>query len=392
MKINRRRIAVAAGLLVCLGGAGWAWSGQPGKSPSTSAYQFAAVDEGPITQVVMANGSLQPVSTVTVGSAVSGTVVERLVDFNDRVRQGQVLARLDPSAFEARERQAQAQLSAAEARLAHAQGNLQRSEALLSDGFISTPQRDQHRREADAALAERKLAQAQLDAARNDLQRSVIRAPVDGVVIKRSVDVGQTVAASFQTPELFLIARDLTEMVIHTNVSEADVGLIREGQPVRFLVDAFPAREFEGRIKQFRLNPTSTQGVVTYTVVVDVPNPDGELKPGMTAQTRIVVASKPRALRVRTAALRFVPGDSERKPGKPQAPSARADDDGALGPLRDGQRVFQLYTEQPGGTLKAHDVTVGIANSRYTELIDSGLKVGDAVIIRRHKTKGGDAS
>jgi len=389
MKINRRHWMVTLSALACLGLAGWAWSSQPGKQKGASPYQFAPVDEGPITQVVMANGSLQPVSTVTVGSAVSGTVVERLVDFNDRVRQGQVLARLDPTAFEARVRQAQAQLSAAEARLAHAQGNLLRSEALMVDGFVSAPQRDQHRREADAAQAERQLAQAQLDAARNDLQRSVIRAPVDGVVIKRSVDVGQTVAASFQTPELFLIARDLTEMVIHTNVSEADVGMIREGQNVRFLVDAFPTREFEGKVKQFRLNPTSTQGVVTYTVVVDVPNPGGELKPGMTAQTRIVVASKAQALRVRTAALRFVPSDNERKPIKPQAAGERTDD-GVLGSLRDGQRVFRLYTESASGSLQAHEVTVGIANSRYTELLGGDLKQGDAVVLRRGKAKAGE--
>ncbi len=388
---NRRRWVVLGSVITSAVLAGWAWNSQASSNTRPSPFKSAQIDEGAITQVIMANGSLQPVSTVTVGTPVSGTVAQRLVDFNDKVVKGQVLARLDSANFEARERQARAQLASAEARLAFAEGTLRRNEALAAQGFISTPQRDQSLREAEAARADRELARAQLDAARTDLNNSIIRAPVDGVVIKRSIDVGQTVAASFQTPELFLIARDLNEMVIQANVSEADVGQIREGQKVRFLVDAFPSREFEGSVQQFRLNPTNTQGVVTYTVIVNVSNPEGLLKPGMTAQTRIVVASSPKALRLPTAALRFKPNDDElpgnggKKAPAEATASATSTDDGVLSSLRGGDRVFKVYTEGANRKLEAREVTIGISNTRYTELLSGDLKPGDTVVIRRAK-------
>ena len=392
-----RKIALLGLALAVLGGGGWwAWKKYNAGKIEVPRFRTVAIDEGAITQVVMANGNLQPVTTVTVGAAVSGTVAERMVDFNDRVKKGQILLRLDPANFQARVRQAKAQLASAEAQLAFARGNLERSQSLLAQGFIAAPQRDQSRREAEVAVASLDVARAQLDAVETDLNNSVIRAPVDGVVIKRSVDVGQTVAASFQTPELFLIAKDLREMVIQTNVSEADVGLLREGQQVRFVVDAFPAREFEGKVQQFRLNALNTQGVVTYTVIVDVTNPDGLLKPGMTAQTRIVVASKSQAMRLPTAALRFKPDEEELKVKGASAATAasaaasaaavetaRADDDGVLSSLRNGARVFRVYTLGQDQQLKAHEVTVGISNTRFTELVSGDLKRGDAVVTRR---------
>lgn len=394
LKPQRRRWVMLGSVLSVLLLAGWAWNSQASSSQRPSPYKFSSLDEGAITQVIMANGSLQPVSTVTVGSAVSGTVAQRLVDFNDRVVKGQVLARLDAAHFEARERQASAQLSAAQARLAYAEGHLRRNETLAAQGFIAAPQRDQSQREVDTARADLDLARAQLDAARTDLNHSIIRAPVDGVVIKRSIDVGQTVAASFQTPELFLIARDLNEMVIQANVSEADVGLVREGQAVHFVVDAFPAREFEGKVQQFRLNPSNTQGVVSYTVIVNVANPQGLLKPGMTAQTRIVVASQAKALRLPTAALRFKPSEDELASQARQAGqhNAKASDDGVLGNVRQGQRVFKVYTEGPNRKLQAHEVTIGIANTRYTELLSTTLRPGEQVVIRRAKADARDGA
>jgi HlyD family secretion protein len=220
---------------------------------------------------------------------------------------------------------------------------------------------------------------------------------VDGVVLKRSVDVGQTVAASFQTPELFLIARSLDEMAIHANVSEADVGLIREDQPVRFSVDAHPHMEFEGRVAQFRLHAANAHGVVSYTVVVNVPNAQGLLKPGMTAQTRIVVASRQAALRLPTAALRFRPEEADLLPKGAKAASSAptgalmtksasahgSQDDGALAGLRQGARVYKVYTVGADQVLKAHEVTVGIANTRFTELLPgSTLNAGDALVTR----------
>jgi HlyD family secretion protein len=373
-------------------------------------FRTQAIDRGPITQVVMANGTLQPVTSVNVGTQVSGTVVERLADFNDRVTKGQVLLRLDPSLIQARIRQGKAQLASAQASLTLARANYERNTRLQGQGFISGAVLEQSKRELDVAVTNVDVARAQLDSAQTDLNNSVIRSPIDGIVIKRNTDVGQTVAASFQTPDLFQIAQDLKQMQIHTNVSEADVGLIRNGQKVRFLVDAYPDREFEGEVKQFRLNPANTQGVVTYNIIIEVTNPDELLKPGMTAQTRIVVASKPDVLRIPTAALRFRPDEdaaalkkkTETKSAdgskvaassaqttapatpaaEPQANTDAASDDGVLSGMRAGARVFRVYTVGPNNTPKQHDVTIGISNTRFTELASGDLKAGDAVITR----------
>ncbi|MCH7345406.1 efflux RND transporter periplasmic adaptor subunit [Pelomonas sp. CA6] len=404
IRLSRKAVLwlAAAGVLAA---AGWWVSRSAARAPKPSPYRSAAVDQGPITQVVMANGNLQPVISVTVGSQVSGTVAERLADFNDPVRKGQVLLRLDPTNFQARVSQAKAQLDSAEASLAFARATHERNESLLAQGFIGASQRDQSRRELAAARANVDLARAQLLSAETDLGNSVIRAPVDGVVIKRNVDVGQTVAASFQTPELFQIAKDLREMVIQTNVSEADAGLIQEGQQVRFIVDAFPSREFEGRVQQFRLNASNTQGVVSYTVIVNVANEDGMLKPGMTAQTRIVVAQREKALRLPTAALRFRPDEDELKtrgaaasaPASASSSAAAAsaarggDDDGVLSARRGSYRVFKVYTLDAERRLKAHEVTVGISNTRYTELLSGDLKAGDEVVTRRAAPERKDA-
>jgi HlyD family secretion protein len=362
-------------------------------------FRTQAIDQGPITQVVLATGTLQPVTTVTVGTQVSGTVMERLADYNDHVKTGQVLLRLDPAVLQARLRQARAQLASSEATLALAKATLARNQRLVEAGFISPLALDQSKREADAGAANVELARAQVDSAQTDLDNSVIRSPIDGIVIRRNIDIGQTVAASFQTPELYQLARDLREMLIATNVSEADVGLIREGQKVRFTVDAYPEREFEGRVEQFRLNSASNAGVVTYTIVVAVANPDELLKPGMTAQTRIVVSSKDRVTRLPTAALRFRPDEDQLKAAgaKPAASAAsaaspvlaeagRADDDGVLSGTRGGAKVYRVYTVGDKQVPRLHEVTIGIANTRYTELasvVSGGLKPGDEVITRK---------
>jgi len=351
------------------------------------------------------------VTTVNIGSQVSGTVLERFADFNDRVKRGQVLLRLDPANLQARLRQTQAQAASAQAGLALARATLERNKRLVDQSFISALALDQSQREFDAASANVDLSRAQVEAAQTDVNNSVIRSPIDGVVIKRSVDVGQTVAASFQTPDLYLLARDLRQMQIHTNVSEADVGLIQPGQLVRFTVDAYPDAEFEGRVQQFRLSSTTTQGVVTYNIIVAVDNSDERLKPGMTAQTRIVLQSKPEVLRIPTAALRFQPDDDERKAitlasaaatatsatsaasaaASSAAAQALAGDDGVLTRTRAGQRVFRVWTvgPNPGQVPQPHEVTVGIANTRFTELasvLSGSVKAGDALITRRAET------
>jgi HlyD family secretion protein len=226
------------------------------------------------------------------------------------------------------------------------------------------------------------------------VNNSVIRSPIDGVVTKRSVDVGQTVAASFQTPELFTIAQDLKKMQIFSNVSEADVGLVREGQAVRFVVDAYPDREFDGKVEQFRLNPNNQSGVVTYNIVIGVDNAEEQLKPGMTAQTRIVVSSKQNVVRIPSAALRFRPDEDElakkdakkddKKDGKKEEPKKAADpnDDGALSNLKAGARLFRVYTVGEKNVPKPHEVTIGIANTRFTEMVTGDIKPGDALITR----------
>ena len=390
-------VAVLAVLLASAGG--WWWL-RPAPTPPEK-YRTVAVDRGPIAQAVLATGTLQPVTSVTVGTQVSGTVLERRADFNDRVTKGQVLLRLDPANLQARLRQVQAQLASAEAGLALARGTFDRNQRLVAQGFISELAVAQSQRELDAARAAVDLARAQTDAAQTDLNNSVIKSPIDGVVIRRNIDVGQTVAASFSTPELYVLARDLRRMQIHTNVSEADVGQIVPGQVVRFSVDAFPDTEFEGQVQQFRLNAATNQGVVTYTIVVDVPNDDERLKPGMTAQTRIVLQSKADVMRLPTAALRFQPDDDERKaiasaasaassPSAGPAASASANalrnDDGVLTRTGAGQRVLRVWTVGANQVPQSHEVTVGIANTRYTELtgvLSGSLKAGDLVITRR---------
>ena len=393
MKPWIKRSIYAVVVVAVVGGGTYLYSKRANK-PEPPKFRTATIDQGAITQVVLATGTLQPVITVTVGTQVSGTVLERRADFNDHVTKGQVLLRLDPANLEARLRQARAQLGAAEATLVLARVTYERNQKLVTAGFISALTLDQGKREVDAGTANVDVARAQVQSAETDLSNSVIRSPIDGVVIRRNTDVGQTVAASFQTPELYLLAKDLRQMVIQTSVSEADVGLIKPAQAVRFTVDAYPEREFEGQVQQFRLNSTNTAGVVTYTIIVDVDNPEELLKPGMTAQTRIVVATKDKVIRLPTAALRFRPDeDSLRaKPTSPPATGAsapdaakdktRADDDGVLTALNAGHKVYRIYTVGDKQEPKQHDVTIGIANTRFTELITGDLKAGDEVITR----------
>lgn len=389
--IKRSMYAVVA--IAAIGA--WYVYGHRTDKPETPKFRTASIDEGAITQVVLATGTLQPVITVNVGTQVSGTVLERKADFNDRVTKGQILLRLDPANLQARLRQARAQLGAAEASLVLARATYERNQKLVAAGFISALTLDQGKREVDAGTANVELARAQVQSAETDLNNSVIRSPIDGVVIRRNTDVGQTVAASFQTPDLYLLAKDLRQMVIQTSVSEADVGLIKAGQVVRFTVDAYPEREFEGKVQQFRLNATNTAGVVTYTIIVDVDNPEELLKPGMTAQTRIVVATKDKVIRLPTAALRFRPDEDSLKAKSPKhkasAPDiakdsakekARADDDGVLSAVNSGRKVYRVFTVGDKQEPQPHDVTIGIANTRFTELISGDLKPGDEVITR----------
>ena len=370
-----KKIIVSALAVVLLvgGGAYFYFRQSGGTGPG---YRLARVERGPITAAVSSTGTLNPVITVLVGSQISGQIKEILADFNTEVKKDQVIARIDPELFESRVAQAGADLEAAhsavqvarsnvaavgaelakaQALLADAARDLNRKQALVEKNFISASERDKAqtaydiaREQAHTVEAQIKVQEAQVqnaqalvkqrDAAlkqsRIDLERTYIRAPVNGTVISRNVDAGQTVAASLQAPTLFTIAKDLSAMQVDTSVDEADVGRLRLGQPASFTVDAFPRRSFSGAITQIRKAPTVVQNVVTYTVVISADNPGGALLPGMTANVRIAVDQRDGALKVPNAALRFRPAGSgdasndERAaetaaPGQaPQAPQA----------------------------------------------------------------------
>lgn len=272
-------------------------------------YRTQAVDRGAIVRVVSATGTLQPLVSANVGSTVSGPVQDVLVDFNSQVRAGQVLARLDPTPFQQRIVQAQASLAQAQAQAAVADSDYQRYVLLQQRGFASEQLMAQQRAARDTARAAVAQAAAQVATARTDLQRSVITSPIDGVVVDRQVNVGQSVAASLQAPTLFIIAQDLSRLQANITVDEADIGDVREGMAVRFTVDAFPDRQFEGRVSQVRQQGVAESGVVSYTVVVEAENPGRQLLPGMTANAEIVLEEREDVLRLANNALRFRPAD-----------------------------------------------------------------------------------
>lgn len=256
--------------------------------------QFATVNitRGNLRYVVTATGEIQPVNTVSVGSQVSGTIEEIFVDYNSKVTQGDILLKIEPSVLQASVDEARASLTSAQSQRNYAKSEYLRNKTLYSDGYISRAEMEQSQTNYEQAEQSVKRAQSQYDRAETNLGYATITSPVNGTVISRKVDKGQTVAASFQTPDLFEIAEDLTKMQIETAVSEADIGVITDGQPVTFTVDAYPNQTFNGTVRQVRLSPTTTSNVVVYTVVIDVDNSDLKLMPGMTAFVTIVISEK----------------------------------------------------------------------------------------------------
>lgn len=312
------RIGVVLLLVALVAGGAWWYSRSGNDAPQ---YRLARIERGPLTAVVSSTGTLNPVTSVQVGTQVSGQIQQLFVDFNSPVKKGELIARIDPETFTYRVRQAEADLEAARSSLnrarvslANTQRDLARTKELVTRNFTSPAELDRVQSTYDLALAEVRTAQAvvqqrdaQLATAKVDLGRTEIRAPVDGVVIKRSVDVGQTVAASLQAPELFIIAKDLRDMQVETSIDEADVGRIRVGQRASFSVDAFPGRTFTGEVKTVRKAAQNTQNVVTYVAIVSASNERGELLPGMTANVRIVTDTRESVLKAPNAALRFRP-------------------------------------------------------------------------------------
>lgn len=351
--------AVAAG--------GWWWTARD--KTTEPQYRTEIADRGDIRAEVSANGTLNPVTLVNVGTQVSGTVRRIEADFNQQVKAGQILAELDPALFQAALAQSSANLANAQAQLRLAEANAARMRTLFGQEYVSHQEFDQALAAREQALAQVRVARAQVTRDQTNLGFTVIRSPVDGTVINRQVDVGQTVAASFQTPTLFQIGKDLAQMQIDSTVSEADIGQVKVGQPVKFLVDAFPDANYSGAVRQVRLNARTEQNVVTYNVVVDVANPDLALMPGMTANLRVEVETRRDVLRVPTAALRF----------RPPVDSAAE-----RGSTPRGAAVHVLGAD---GQLVRAAVRTGISDKAYTEIVSGELKPGDLVIVADLKAK-----
>src|SRR3989442_3520216 len=287
-------------------------------------YQTATVTRGPITQAVTATGTLNPFVNVQVGSQVSGNIAKLFADFNSQVKAGQVVAQIDPALFQATVTQAEGDLANAQAALELAKVNAKRTQDLFARKTSSQADLDQAMANLHQAEANVKIKQGALDKAKADLEHCTITSPIDGVVISRNVDVGQTVAASLQAPVIFQIANDLSKMQIDANVAEADVGVLEVGQDVDFTVDAFPTRTFHGKVVQVRNAPITVPNVVTYDTVIGVSNPDLKLKPGMTANVSIIVTHKDDALQVKNAALRYRPAEATPAPAPPNSPGNAA--------------------------------------------------------------------
>ena len=401
--MKRKRLFIVLGALLVVGvGALEFWRSRDGAKESP--YVTAPVQKGTITQVVSATGTLQAVVTVLVGSQVSGTIARLSADFNSIVKKDQVIAELDQAKFKAKVDEAKANLLAARAgaekakvTLEDARRTLARSAELRKRDLIAQSELDAAQTTVDAAASQLEVAKAQVgqaDAALNqasiDLAYTIIRSPVDGIVISRTIDVGQTVAASLQAPTLFTIANDLSKMEVHTSVDEADVGNVRPGQEVSFTVDAYPTRRFSGKVSQVRNAPTVVQNVVTYNAVVGIDNSELLLKPGMTTNVEFLVSRKDDVLKVPNMALRFKP-PWEKQEAQDVIRQATRSGGGAGGGRRrpratageperkDGRwaKVYVLRDLEP----TAAQVRLGISDGSFTEVIEGEIAAQESIIL-----------
>src|SRR5216110_1314542 len=338
-------------------------------------YQTATITHGPVTQAVTATGTLNPVINVQVGSQVSGNIAKLFADFNSQVKAGQVVAQIDPALFQATVTQAEGDLASTQAALELARVNAKRTQDLFARKTSSQADLDQAMANLHQAEANVKIKQGALDKAKADLEHCTITSPIDGVVISRNVDVGQTVAASLQAPVIFAIANDLSNMQIDSNVAEADIGAVNVDQDVDFTVDAFPMRTFHGKVVQVRNAPITVQNVVTYDTVIGVNNADLKLKPGMTANVSIIIAHKDNVVQLKNAALRYRPPDAAtaEQPKSTSSPSGQRPT-GAR-ERRPDRTVYVLSYGRP----KPVQIKTGISDGIMTEVTE-GLKEGDRVV------------
>jgi HlyD family secretion protein len=397
---------------------------------SEAEYFTARVEQGDIRQVIEATGTINPVTSVQVGSQVSGMIFKLYVDFNSKVTQGQVIAEIDPKLFEGAVLQAKADLQNAQAQLAAAKANLAKDEATLQQnkldydrmqglrkpGVVSQQQLDQAKATYDATAAqvgsdgaairqsEAQVSQrtASLKVAQINLDYTVIRAPINGTVVNRSIDIGQTVAASLQAPTLFTIAQDLTKMQVYAKTDEGDVGQIRPGQPAEFQVDAFPKEIFHGTVRQVRMNATTVQNVVTYDTIIDFDNPELKLFPGMTAYVSIPVASVSNVVKVPNAALRYQPDlpggkvqelyrkygitttqsmqPSGNQAGGSEAPGGAAREHKSSTSPPNGSERAVVWTLLPDKSLKPVQIQIGLTDHTFTALTNGNLNAGEELV------------
>ena len=375
-KRNPRTWFVLAGVLIAALCLAYSWS----RRPAQAHFATATVTRGSIVQAVAATGTVNPVTTVQVGTYVSGPIIAIYVDFNSQVNAGELMAKIDPRPFAAQVALAQAALANAEAQLRKDEANLsyqrltyRRDALLVKQAVISQDQLDNQRSVFDQAVAQVGLdhasvqqQRANLNAAQLNLNYTNIRAPVDGTVVSRNVDVGQTVAASFQTPTLFLVAKDLTKMQVDSNVSESDVGGVRVSQPVDFTVGAYSAKIFQGAVVQVRKAPITVQNVVTYDVVANVSNPELLLMPGMTANVSIITARRDNVLRVPLRALSFVPY-RQVTPGNQDFQQS-------------DQHSARVWLDV-NGKLQPRRFIRGVDDGTNVEVVDGDLKPGETIVI-----------
>lgn len=340
-----------------------------GSSNQGTGFATATISRGDIRQVVTATGEIQPLNTINVGSQVSGTIEAIYVDYNSKVKKGDVLLKIEPSVLQASVDEAYASLVSSESQRNYAKSEYERNKTLFEAGYIPLADLEQSQTTYEQAEQNVNKMKSQYDRAVTNLGYATITSPVDGTVISRQVDVGQTVAASFQTPDLFEIAEDLSQMQIETAVSEADIGMITEGLPVTFTVDAYPSQTFEGFVRQVRLSPTITSNVVVYTVVIDVDNSDLRLKPGMTAFVTIIISEKEDVWKAQNSALILRSFDGI----VAEAGDATTSTHLAIQRIVDGEPTVVLVPYQKG-----------IVTATETEIISDDIQEGDRIIFGRY--------
>ena len=456
MKNLRNKFIAIIVFIILLGGGYFLYQSR-GENGSNQRFRTIKVARGEISTIVTATGTINPVITVLVGSQVSGTIKALYADFNSRVKQGEVIAQIDPAIFQAQVDQARANVSNAQANLLNVQSNLKNVQANLSKAEVAVADAkrtmdrnrplvekkviaqavfDTAQTNYDSAIAQEEAAKAQLESARSQIESSkaqveqtkaalkmvetnlgytTIRSPVNGIVISRNVDVGQTVAASLQAPTLFTIAKDLTKMQVDTNVSEADVGRIAVGQDATFTVDAYPEKVFHGKVSEIRNAPMIVQNVVTYDVVIQVENKELKLKPGMTANVTVLIENKEGVLKISNAALRFRPepakkdGPGENRKGSPQTTGkiagksigegnpgrkreGRAGREGEEGTGRIGEgKPGRVWIASAEGKPVPVPLVLGITDGTFSEVVSGDLKEGTEVIVEDTSKQKGQA-